>query len=115
MRKLLQKAVMAALILLLLSACDSTEKKQRTAEDYKKATKFMQRSWYGMVYNQIGSQKWTDDNTLVYSKKTKNGIEYISVNAKTKKKSILKDYKTLKTESKYGKATRNEHVSPNGK
>jgi len=115
MRKLLQKAVMAALILLLLSACDSTEKKQRTAEDYKKATKFMQRSWYGMVYNQIGSQKWTDDNTLVYSKKTKNGIEYISVNAKTKKKSILKDYKTLKTESKYAKATRNEHVSPNGK
>jgi dipeptidyl aminopeptidase/acylaminoacyl peptidase len=115
MKNLLQKAGMVSLTLLLLTACTPTEKIQRTADDYKKATKFMQRSWYGMVYNQVGSQNWTDDNTLVYSKKTKNETEFVSVNAQTKEKSTLTDYKAPEKTSKYAKATRNEHVSPNGK
>ncbi len=116
MKNLLQKASMVSLSILLLTACaTSTETKQRTADDYKNAAKFMQRSWSGLVHNQITSQSWTSDDVLVYSKRTKNGIEYVSVNANTKEKATLTDYKTPKTESKYAKATRNEHVSPNGK
>ncbi len=116
MKNLLQKASMVSLSILLLTACaTSTEKKQRTADDYKNAAKFMQRSWSGLVHNQITSQNWTSDDVLVYSKRTKNGTEYVSVNANTKEKSTLTDYKTPKPESKYAKATRNEHVSPNGK
>ncbi|MFT5761418.1 MAG: hypothetical protein ACI8WA_000532, partial [Polaribacter sp.] len=116
MKKLLQKVSMVSLTILLLMACSApTEKKQRTADDYKNATKFMQRSWYGMVHNQITSQNWTGDDLLVYSKRTKDGSEFISVNTKTKEKSILNDYKAPETKSKYAKAKRNEHVSPNGK
>lgn len=116
MKKLLQKTSMVSLTILLLMACSApTEKKQRTADDYKNATKFMQRSWYGMVHNQITSQNWTGDDLLVYSKRTKDGSEFVSVNTKTKEKSILNDYKAPETKSKYAKAKRNEHVSPNGK
>ncbi len=116
MKKPFQKTSIFTLTLLLLIACTtSTEKKQRTANDYKNATKFMQRSWYEMVYNQITSQNWTKDDILVYSKRTKNGTEYVSVNAKTKEKSIINDYKAPETKSTYLKANTNEHVSPNGK
>ena len=116
MKNLLQKASLLSLTVLLLMACaTSTEKKQRTADEYKNATKYMQRSWYGMVHNQINSQNWTSDDVLVYSKTTKNGTEYVSVNANTKEKTTLTDYKAPKATSPYGKTTRNEHVSPNGK
>ena len=113
MKKLLQKASMVSLTMLLLIGCStSTEKKQRTADDYKNATKFMQRSWYGKVHNQIVSQNWKDD-VLTYSKRTANGTEYVSVNAKTEEKKTLNDYKAPKRER--SKAKRFEHVSPNGK
>ena len=113
MKKLLQKASVVSLTILLLIGCNSsTEKKQRTADEYKNAAKFMQRSWYGKVYNQVGTQNWNGD-VLTYSKRTANGTEYVSVNAKTKEKKTLDDYKAPKRER--SKAKRNEHVSPNGK
>jgi dipeptidyl aminopeptidase/acylaminoacyl peptidase len=116
MKKTFKKIGVVLITMLLLIGCStSTEKKQRTADDYKNAAKFMQRSWYGMVNNQITSQNWTDDDILVYSKETKDGTEFISVNAKTKEKSTIKEYTAPKATSKYAKATRIEHVSPNGK
>jgi dipeptidyl aminopeptidase/acylaminoacyl peptidase len=116
MKKTFKKAGLVVITMLLVMACvTSIEKKQRTADDYKNAAKFMQRSWYGMVNNQITSQNWTDDAILVYSKETKDGTEFISVNAKTKEKSTIKEYTVPKATSKYAKATRIEHVSPNGK
>ncbi|MDG1955219.1 MAG: DPP IV N-terminal domain-containing protein [Polaribacter sp.] len=114
MKKLLQKVSIVSLSMLLLIGCStSNEQKQRTADDYKNAAKFMQRSWSGKVHNQIGSQNWTGDDELIYSKSTANGTEYVSVNTKTKEKSNLSDYKAPKREAR--KAKRNEHVSPNGK
>ena len=114
MKKLLQKAsIVSFSILLLISCSTSNEQKQRTADEYKNATKFMQRSWYGKVHNQIGSQNWTSDDELIYSKSTENGTAYVSVNTKTKEKTNLTDYKAPKKEA--SSASRNEHVSPNGK
>jgi len=115
MKKLLQKVSIVSLTILLLMACSNPEKKQRTSDDYKNAAKFMQRSWNGMVYNQIISQNWTSDDLLVYSKSTKEGTEFVSVNTKTKEKSSISDYKAPEIKSSYTKATKNEHVSPNGK
>jgi len=115
MKKLLQKVSIVSLTILLLMACSNPEKKQRTSDDYKNAAKFMQRSWNGMVYNQIISQNWTSDDLLVYSKSTKEVTEFVSVNTKTKEKSSISDYKAPEIKSSYTKATKNEHVSPNGK
>ena len=90
MKKLLQKAsIVSFSILLLISCSTSNEQKQRTADEYKNATKFMQRSWYGKVHNQIGSQNWTSEDELIYSKSTENGTAYVSVNTKNKRKKLI--------------------------
>lgn len=117
MKKILKQVSFVFSALLILSSCSTTtEKKQRTAEEYKNATKFMQRSWYRLVENQITSQNWNGDDELIYSKTTKDGTEYISLNVKTKEKTTLADYKTPKAASTgYRRVKRNEHVSPNGK
>lgn len=117
MKKILKQVSLVFSVLLILSSCSTTtEKKQLTAEEYKNATKFMQRSWYRLVENQITSQNWNGDNELIYSKRTKDGTEYVSLNVKTKEKTTLADYKSPKAVSKgYRRAKRNEHVSPNGR
>jgi predicted peptidase len=114
MKSILQKASIFSISVALLLSCAPKEKTQRTADEYKNAAKFMKRSWSGLVQNQVTSQNW-DGDQLIYGKRTKDGTAYTSVNTKTKEKKELTDYKTPKTTSAYGKAKRNEHVSPNGK
>ena len=114
-KTLLQTSLIIATFFLLLSCTSSTEKKQRTADDYKNAVKYMDRSWYRLVHNQILSQNWNGDDELIYSKRIKNGTEYVSFDLKTNTKKNLTDYKKKKTKSAYRKAKRHEHVSPNGK
>jgi dipeptidyl aminopeptidase/acylaminoacyl peptidase len=114
MKSILQKVSVFSISVALLLSCAPKEKTQRTADEYKNAAKYMQRAWYGMVYNQITSQNW-DGDQLIYGKRTKDGTVYTSVNTNTKEKKELTDYKAPKTTSPYGKAKRNEHVSPNGR
>jgi dienelactone hydrolase len=116
MKKFIQKALFFALFSSFFISCTtSTEQKQRTADDYTNAIKFMKRDLNNLVYNQIISQNWSDDNMLIYSKRIKDSVEFVSVNAQTKEKTVLNGYQTPEKNSVYGKATRNEHVSPNGK
>jgi len=96
MKNTFKKASMVFTSLLLLIGCStSTETKQRTADDYKNAAKHMDRSWYGLVQNQVLSQDWTGDNILTYAKRTATGKEFVSVHAKTKEKKTAFDHQKL--------------------
>lgn len=96
MKNTLQKAGMVCSVLLLLASCSTpTEKKQRTAEEYKEAVKHMNRGWYSLVHNQVVSQDWTGDTVLTYAKRTKDGKEFITVNTTTKEKKTAFDHQKL--------------------
>ena len=93
MKNTFKKAFMVFTTLLLLIGCStSNETKQRTADDYKNAAKHMDRSWYGLVQNQVLSQDWTGDDILTYAKRTATGKEFVSVHTVTKEKKTAFDH-----------------------
>ncbi|WP_435260743.1 DPP IV N-terminal domain-containing protein [Tenacibaculum sp. nBUS_03] len=152
-------------IILFISCSKNEEQKQRTAEEYKQATKYMDRNLYSLVYNQVSGSKFVNQNYLTYNTKNKDGKKFILVDIANKSKkeafnhdklaeslskelgqeiaknnlpiygfSLSKDQKTAtfsirgqmyscdlenysisKVTSKETEATRDEHVSPNGK
>ena len=67
-------------IIFSCSNSNTSEKKQLTEADYKKATAHMSSDLNKLISNQITSQKWLDDGSFLYSKQTENGNEFILVN-----------------------------------
>ena len=79
--------------LLLIVSCSTTEEqKQVTEEDYKKAIAHMDRDLNNKVYDQITSRNWSDNNFVVYSKRTKEGKEFILVDPNTREKGPAFDH-----------------------
>jgi len=96
MKQHLTKALAIVLTSTLFFNCStSNENKQLTTDSYKNAAKHMDRSWYGLVQNQVLSQDWSGDEILTYAKRTAEGKEFISVNTKTKEKKAAFDHQKL--------------------
>jgi len=96
MKNTFRKAGLTLITMLLLIGCStSNETKQRTADDYKNAAKYMNRSWRSLVQNQILSQDWSGDEILTYAKRTADGKEFVSVNTKTKEKKTAFEHQKL--------------------
>ncbi|MCI2228974.1 S9 family peptidase [Polaribacter sp. MSW13] len=153
------------ILLFMISCSKKVEQKEFTVAEYEAAAAHMDRSLYGLVYNQVTGANFINNNKLVYASKHKEGQKYFLVNTETKTKkeafnhqelaeslskevgkeikanalpiygvSFSKDLKTLsftafrqkysynlenktllKEATKLKRASRNEHVSPNGK
>jgi dipeptidyl aminopeptidase/acylaminoacyl peptidase len=96
MKQHLTKALAIVLTSTLFFNCStSNENKQLTTENYKNAAKYMDRSWHGLVQNQVLSQDWSGDEILTYAKRTADGKEFIAVNTKTKEKKTAFDHQKL--------------------
>jgi len=97
MTKLIFKSFIVVLAISFLISCNTstTESRQLTADDYKKATEHMDNSLYGLVYNQVNSQKWSDGDFLLYAKSTPDGKQFILADAKSKDKKTAFNHEKL--------------------
>lgn len=75
-----------AIIILFISCSKNQKPKQRTAEEYKQASKLMNRGLSNLVYNQVFGSTFVNQDYLVYATKTKNGKKFILVDITTKTK-----------------------------
>ena len=74
---------------------DKQEKESLTVEDYKKAAKHFEAGMGDYMYNTISAEKWLDDDFLVYTKKRKEGREFVMVDTKKKEKKPAFDHDKL--------------------
>ena len=98
MKNLISKFLLILCVSTIIFSCTTpTEQKQLSEEDYKNAAKYMKRDWFNLVQNQVLSQDWTGDTFLIYSKRTKDGKDFVFVNAETKEKKPAFDHEKLAT------------------
>ena len=87
MKNFILKITLAAFFSLFLVGCNSSEtKKEFTVAEYEAAAKHMDRSLYGLVYNQVSSPNFINKNQLVYYTTNKDDKKFILVDAETKTK-----------------------------
>ena len=72
-----------AIIILFISCSKSQKPKQRTAEEYKQASRLMDRGLSNLIYNQVSGSTFIGQKHLVYATKTKNGKKFILVDIAT--------------------------------
>ncbi|CAM1361105.1 S9 family peptidase [Tenacibaculum xiamenense] len=82
---------------LLFFSCSKSEEKskQRTSEEYEQAAKHMDRSLYGLVYNQVKRSSFFNESHLIYSTDNKNGKKFVLVDIKAKTKKEAFDHDKL--------------------
>ncbi len=96
MKSIFSKTLLLVFTTSIITNCSNAiEEQQLTAEDYKKATTFMDRNLNKSINNQITEQEWLDDDLLLYSKRTKEGKEFVLVIPKTKGKESAFDHLKL--------------------
>jgi len=93
MKSLVSKIVIALYTMAIYVSCSNANETEKiTEEDYKKATTHMSSDLGKLVYDQITATKWSNDDFLLYSKRTKAGKTFVLVNAKTKEKKAAFDH-----------------------
>lgn len=105
-------AFVVSSVFLVSCNTSTSEKKQRTTEDYVKATKQLSKNFRGAVLNTVQGGSWTNDNTFTYSSNTKDGLQHYTVDAKTGKKTTATKPENSNSGRRY---SRTEFFSPNGK
>lgn len=95
--KILSIKIIPLLLLafLVVGCSQSEEQKQFTIAEYEAAAKHMDRSLYGLVYNQVSGSKFIGENHLMYSTKNKEGQKYILVDIQSKNKKEAFDHAKL--------------------
>ncbi len=96
------------------------EKEIVTIKDYERATTFLSQNTDSLITRSHVSPEWIDDHNFWYKVDTRNGEEYVLINAKTGKKSTAKSLNDLLKDSEIIKNTHSENesnsaLSPNGK
>lgn len=81
--------------ILLLLFIPGTEPDEVTVDDYKRAETFLSSHTNPLVYNEISSQKWTDDGRLIYRKSVKGGFEFVVANPESGEKKTAFDHDKL--------------------
>ncbi|MDX1752742.1 MAG: DPP IV N-terminal domain-containing protein [Salinimicrobium sediminis] len=106
-----------AFLLFFLSSRAQDSTTQITAEDYERATKFLNFNTNSLVDRSNVRPVWLEDGRFWYQVNTAEGIEYVLVDAKTgKKKTGSSREEILSQEKKKSpEVSRNEIISPDGK
>ncbi len=96
MKSLILKSTSLLLLSILILSCNEhQEQKQFTVADYEKAAAHMDRSLYGLVYNQVSESNFVGENYLVYNTTNKEGRKFILVDAITKTKTAAFEHQKL--------------------
>ncbi|WP_299669262.1 DPP IV N-terminal domain-containing protein [uncultured Polaribacter sp.] len=90
------KIVVLTCISISILSCN-TEKKQKefTVAEYEAAAKYMDRSLYGLVYNQVSRSSFVGKDKLLYSTTNKDGKRFVLVDSKLKTKENAFDHQKL--------------------
>ena len=106
-----------AFLLFFLSSRAQDSTTQITAEDYERATKFLNFNTNSLVDRANVRPVWLEDGRFWYQVNTAEGTEYVLVDAKTgKKKTGSSREEILSQEKKKSpEVSRNEIISPDGK
>lgn len=81
--------------LTIISCSNSNDKKQFTVAEYEAAAKHMDRSLYGLVYDQVSGSNFVGKNNLLYNLYNKDGQKFILVDANSKSKTTAFDHQKL--------------------
>ncbi len=94
-------SIFTIIVIVIFSCANSKNQKQFTLAEYEDAAKHMDRSLYGLVYNQVSGSAFVNNNNLLYTTKTKVGKKFVLVNANTQTKETAFNHEKLaKTLSK---------------
>jgi dipeptidyl aminopeptidase/acylaminoacyl peptidase len=83
------------LSILMISCSTNTTQKEFTVAEYEKAAAHMDRSLYGLVYNQVSGSNFIENNNLFYNTTNKDGQKFILVDAISKVKTAAFDHQKL--------------------
>ena len=94
-------SIFTGIVIVIFSCANSKNQKQFTISEYEDAAKHMDRSLYGLVYNQVSGSAFVNNNNLLYTTKTKDGKKFVLVNTNTQTKETAFNHEKLaKTLSK---------------
>jgi len=94
-------SIFTSIVIVVFSCANSKNQKQFTLLEYEDAAKHMDRSLYGLVYNQVSGSAFVNNKNLLYTTKTKDGKKFVLVNTKTQTKETAFNHEKLaKTLSK---------------
>ena len=94
-------SIFTSIVIVVFSCANSKNQKQFTLLEYEDAAKHMDRSLYGLVYNQVSGSAFVNNKNLLYTTKTKDGKKIVLVNTKTQTKETAFNHEKLaKTLSK---------------
>ena len=94
-------SIFTSIVIVVFSCANSKNQKQFTLAEYEDAAKHMDRSLYGVVYNQVSGSAFVNNNNLLYTTKTKDGKKFVLVNTNTQTKETAFNHEKLaKTLSK---------------
>ena len=94
-------SIFTIISIVIFSCANSKNQKQFTIAEYEDAAMHMDRSMYGLVYNQVFGSMFVNNNNLLYTTKTKDGKKFILVNTNTQAKETAFNHEKLaKTLSK---------------
>ena len=94
-------SIFTIISIVIFSCANSKNQKQFTIAEYEDAAMHMDRSLYGLVYNQVSGSAFINNHNLLYSTKTKDGKKFILVNTNTQTKETAFNHEKLaKTLSK---------------
>ncbi|MDC1464977.1 S9 family peptidase [Polaribacter sp.] len=94
-------SIFTSIVIVVFSCANSKNQKQFTLLEYEDAAKHMDRSLYGLVYNQVSGSAFVNNKNLLYMTKTKDGKKFVLVNTKTQTKETAFNHEKLaKTLSK---------------
>ena len=88
-------SIFTGIVIVIFSCANSKNQKQFTLAEYEDAAKHMDRSLYGLVYNQVSGGAFVNNNNLLYTTKTKEGKKFILVNTKTQTKETAFNHEKL--------------------
>ena len=66
-------SIFTSIVIVVFSCANSKNQKQFTLLEYEDAAKHMDRSLYGLVYNQVSGSAFVNNKNLLYTTKTKDG------------------------------------------
>ena len=94
-------SIFTIISIVIFSCANSKNQKQFTIAEYEDAAMHMDRSMYGLVYNQVSGSAFINNHNLLYTTKTKDGKKFILVNTNTQTKETAFNHEKLaKTLSK---------------
>lgn len=66
-----------------------------TIGDYRRAERFLWQNTYDKVLEEVSGESWTEDDALIYNKRTSEGIRYMLARPETGEKGLAFDHRRL--------------------